>query len=139
MIHRVRSKRAGSAMVESAIYFPVIVLCIMFVIYVMIDMYSEAALQSHLHLMVRAESGRLSGVTDVNTESGSSGYDRYRAAAFAKRISLSEGKSGSANTAEGAVSAKYGAGRLTQNVKVHMNARAYAVRETGGLRGQLRK
>ncbi|MDR3225939.1 MAG: hypothetical protein LBT52_06590, partial [Clostridiales Family XIII bacterium] len=69
MIRRVRSARAGSAMVESAIYFPVIVLCIMFVIYVMIDMYSEAALQSHLHLMVRAESGRLSGVTDVNSES----------------------------------------------------------------------
>jgi hypothetical protein len=109
------------------------------VIYVMIDMYSEAALQSHLHLMVRAESGRLSGVTDVNSESGGIGYDRYRSAAFAKRISLSAGKSGRAKTAEGAVSAKYGAGRLTHPVKVQMKARAYAVRETGGIRGLLRK
>jgi hypothetical protein len=115
------------------------VLCIMFVIYVMINMYSIASLQSHLHLSVRAESGRISGVTDVNIGSGSLAYDRYRAAAFAKNIKLSEGKSGGAKTAEGAVSAEYGAGRLTHRVTVNKKSRAYAVRETGGIRGILRK
>jgi hypothetical protein len=125
-------------MVESAIYFPIMVLCVMFVIYTMIDMYSIASLRSHLHMDVRAESGRLSGVSDVKV-SGGTGYDRYRRAAFAKKISLGAGKSGGAKTAQGTVSAKYGAGRMASNVKVAMSSRAYAIKETGGIREALRK
>jgi hypothetical protein len=126
-------------MVESAIYFPFIVLGIMFTMYVMIDMYSIAALQSHLHLAVRAESGRLSGVTDVAVKGGGAGYDRYRTAAFAKRVKLGAGKSGRNKTATGSVSAKYGAGRMVGNVKIDERARAYAIREISGVRGITRK
>jgi hypothetical protein len=117
-------------MVESAIYFPFIVLGIMFTIYVMIDMYSIAALQAHLHIAVRAESGRLSGVTDASAASGKTAYDRYRSAAFAKRVTLGEGRAGRAKTATGSVSEKYGAGRMAGSVKVEKNARAYVLRET---------
>ncbi|MDR0519918.1 MAG: hypothetical protein LBG82_07735 [Clostridiales Family XIII bacterium] len=133
-----RTRRRGSAMVESAIYFPIMVLCVMFVIYVMIDMYSIASLQSHLHMAVRAESGRLSGVTDINADGGT-GYDRYRAASFAKKVRLGAGNSGGVGTAEGSVSAKYGAGRMVRKVKVGMSSRAYAIKETGGIREALRK
>jgi hypothetical protein len=125
-------------MVESAIYFPFIVLGIMFTIYVMIDMYSIASLQAHLHLSVRAESGRLSGATDVGGIGSGTGYDRYRAAAFAKRIKLGEGRSSNASTATGSASAKYGAGRMAGSVKKETSARSYAIRETEGLRGVLR-
>jgi hypothetical protein len=117
-------------MVESAIYFPFIVLGIMFTIYVMIDMYSIASLQAHMHLSVRAESGRISGATDVEGIGSGTGYDMYRAAAFAERIQLGEGRASNTATATGAASVRYGAGRMTRSVKVDMNARSYAVRET---------
>jgi hypothetical protein len=126
-------------MVESAIYLPLIVLCVMFVIYVMIDMYSVASLQSHLHIAVRAESGLIAEVTEAKAGQGDSAYDRYRAAAFAKQVKLSEGKSGETQTAQGSVSATYGAGRLASKAKVGLSARAYAIRETGGIRGLLRR
>jgi hypothetical protein len=124
-------------MVESAIYFPFIVLGIMFTIYVMIDLYSIASLQAHLHLAVRAESGRLSGATDVGV-GGGTGYDRYRAAEFARRIKLGEGRSAGTTTATGLASATYGAGRMAGSVKTELSARSYAVREVEGLRGKLR-
>jgi hypothetical protein len=126
-------------MVESAIYFPFIVLGIMFTIYVTIDLYSMASLQSRLHLAVRAESGRLSGVTDSGGTGSGSAYDRYRAAAFAKKVKLGEGGSGGGKTATGAVSAKYGAGRMTGFVEIGMSARSYAIREISGVRAALRK
>jgi Flp pilus assembly protein TadG len=126
-------------MVESAIYIPLIILCVMFVIYVMIDMYSVASLQAHLHIAVRAESGLIAEVAEAKAGQGDTDYDRYRAAAFAKTVKLSEGKSGGAVTAQGSVAAKYGAGRLVSKVKVSLSARAYAIKETGGIRGILRR
>jgi hypothetical protein len=125
-------------MVESAIYFPFIVLGIMFTIYVMIDMYSLAALQAHLHLAVRAESGLVSGVTEVETGGGTD-YDRYRAAAFAKRVKIGKGRSGREETVTGSVSDKYGAGRMTGSVNAERSARVYAVREIDGVRAAIRK
>jgi hypothetical protein len=125
-------------MVESAIYFPFIVLGIMFTIYVMIDMYSIASLQAHLHLSVRAESGRISGATDVGEFGDGTSYDRYRSTAFAKRIKLGEGRTAKTDTATGSASAKYGAGRMAGSVKTEASARSYAIRETDGLRGALR-
>jgi hypothetical protein len=136
---RIVGRRLGSAMVESAIYFPFIVLGIMFTIYVMIDMYSMAALQAHLHLVVRAESGKLSGVTEIARVGDGAGYDRYRAAAFAKRVTLGEGRSGRAKTATASASAGYGAGRMTGTVKIDKSARAYVVREISGVRAVIRK
>jgi hypothetical protein len=130
--------RPGSATVESAIYFPFIVLGIMFTIYVMIDLYSIASLQAHLHLSVRAESCRISGATDVGGIGNGTGYDRYRTAAFAKRIKTGKGRSSNTTTATGSVSAKYGAGRMAGSVKTEQGARSYAIRETDGLRSALR-
>jgi hypothetical protein len=121
-------------MVESAIYFPFIVLGIMFTIYVTIDMYSVAALRSHLHLAVRAESGRLSGVTDISGVGDGSAYDRYRTAAFAKRISLGEGQSHQKRIATGSASGKYEAGSMAGSVNVEVDARSYAIREISALR-----
>jgi hypothetical protein len=126
-------------MVESAIYFPFIVLGIMFTIYVMIDMYSIASLRSHLHLAVRAESGRLSGVTDISSVGNGSAHDRYRVASFAKRIKLGEGRSNMNRTSTGSASAKYVAGRMAGSVKVFMEARSYAISEINGIRNVLRK
>jgi hypothetical protein len=118
-------------MVESALYFPLIVLGIMFTIYVMIDMYSLAALQARLHLSVRAESARLSGVTDAAAVGQGTDYDRYRAAAYAKRIDLGEGRSGGAKTATASTSADYGAGRMAGSAHVEKRARSYVIREAG--------
>jgi hypothetical protein len=126
-------------MVESAIYFPFIVLGIMFTIYVMIDMYSIASLQAHLHISVRAESGSLSGVTEADVLSGASGYDRYRDAAFAKKIKLGKGTAKNTKTATGAVTKKYSGGRMVGSVKVGMNARAYSIKEMDGIRSLIRK
>jgi hypothetical protein len=126
-------------MVESAIYFPFIVLAIMFTIYVMIDMYSAASLQARLHLAVRAKSGGMSGVTDVAELGGGTGYDRYRAAAFAKRMKIKEGKVAGTAAAMGSASERYGAGRMVGKVRVDMSARSYAISEIDGLRSAIRK
>jgi hypothetical protein len=125
-------------MVESAIYFPFIVLGIMFTIYVMIDLYSMASLQSHLHLAVRAQSGKLSGVTDASRAAGG-GYDRYREAAFAERVELGQGKASGKATATGKASSRYGAGRMAGTARIDMDARSYAIKEIDGARKLLGK
>jgi hypothetical protein len=101
-------------------------------------MYSMASLQAHLHLAVRAESAKLSGVA-VAKDAGSTGYDRYRAASFAKKIRLGSGRTSKLDTATGAASAKYEAGRMAGTVNVDRSARSYVIDEISGVRALIGK
>jgi hypothetical protein len=137
--------KEGSAMVESAIYFPIIILCVMFVVYVMIHMYSITALQAHLHLTVQREAGKQAGVTAVGLNDTDSkgvgpdtatGRDRYAASAFAKKIRVSKGGGAIAPYAEAEVGERYYGGRMARpdGVRVQMYARSYAIREVTAAR-----
>jgi hypothetical protein len=68
--------RRGSAMVEGAIYFPIIILSAVFAIIMMINMYSGAAATARLHMQLRAQAGEQTGLT-ISHVSESAIKDRY--------------------------------------------------------------
>ena len=70
----------GGAMVEAAIFFPIAVFCAMAVMALLLNIYSQAATQAHLHTRLRAEAAACGGrtlaiLTDAYVR------DRYRSAA----------------------------------------------------------
>ena len=85
-----RNSSRGSAMVESSIYFPIIILASMFIIYMMINMYSETAFQAKLNKEVRAESMKIIGNAEVSISKDGKD-DKYRKVAEAREISYSDG------------------------------------------------
>ncbi|MDR2296448.1 MAG: hypothetical protein LBD95_06570 [Clostridiales Family XIII bacterium] len=85
-----RSKR-GTAMVEAAIVFPLVIAAVMAIIYLMINLYGFTALRSSLHVMLRAEADTETGLTQVTIADGRV-YDRYRLAAERRGISAEHGR-----------------------------------------------
>jgi uncharacterized protein (UPF0333 family) len=118
-------------MVESAIFFPIIVLSAMFVIYMLINLYSMTALQAHTHVVVRAESAARSGTADIQL-GASYTVDRFRRAAEAKGIQMDEGKRFTSTYMEAESSETYVGGRLTRSggIRVGFYGRSYVIDET---------
>ena len=87
-----RSKR-GTAMVEAAIVFPLVIASVMAVVYLMINLYSFTALRSALHVALRAEADAETGLTEVVITDGRV-YDRYRLAAERRGISVENRRKG---------------------------------------------
>jgi hypothetical protein len=85
----IRSAR-GSASVESAIYFPIVILCAAAVIALVINMHMHTSAQAHMHIALRAESDAKSGTADVIAV-GSVWKDRYRKEAEDKSFNMSGG------------------------------------------------
>jgi hypothetical protein len=117
-------------MVESAIYFPLIVLAVMFTIYMLINMYSMTALRANLHILVRSESAAKIGTTDIRTEDETS--DRYRRAAEANTVEMREGRQFAATYVEAESGSTYYGGRLTRRrgIRAECYGRAYLIDET---------
>jgi hypothetical protein len=107
-----RSDKCGSTMVESAIYFPMIILCVMFVIVMLINYYSIAAFDAHLHMSLREKAGEKSGTVSLKVTSGTA-PDHYRAAAEARRISIKKKKSGLRTVMKAEPKEKYTGGPIT--------------------------
>jgi hypothetical protein len=78
-------------MVESAIYFPLILLSALFVVCVFVNFYCATALRAHMHILVRSESAAKNGTAEIRIDDENTG-DRFRREAEAKRIDLSEGR-----------------------------------------------
>jgi hypothetical protein len=78
--------KRGTAMVEAAVVFPLVIASLMAVIYLMINLYSFTALRSSLHIAVRAEADTETGLTEAAVADGRV-YDRYRLAAERRGIS----------------------------------------------------
>lgn len=120
----------GSAMVESAIYFPMIILATMFAIYMMINMYSESVFQAKMNMEVRAASMEKMGNASVlvlNLDKG----NMYQNAAEANQVNLSEGREDGHTCIYGSGSLNMKSGRLTgyRQKKITYSARAYCVDE----------
>jgi len=86
--------RRGSAMIECAIYFPLIVLAAMAVFILMLNLYSDTAFQAHLHTEVRREA-YFSGAGTVTILIDGEERDRYRKAMEDIEISTVEAHEGS--------------------------------------------
>jgi hypothetical protein len=74
-----RSRR-GTSLVEAAVVFPLVIASVAAIIYLMINLYSFAALRASLHLSLRAEADAETGLTEAVVADGRI-YDRYRLAA----------------------------------------------------------
>ena len=69
--------KKGSAIAEAAIVFPVVILVVMTVVYILINLYTEAATAARDHLALRCESGiRAETVLRPNGYRGSIPEDR---------------------------------------------------------------
>lgn len=77
----------GTTMVEAAIILPLVILSVMALIYLLINIYSTVALQSHMHLLVREESNVKSGMTKCEIADGYK-RDRIRKKAESMNIKL---------------------------------------------------
>lgn len=122
--------RSGSALVESAIYFPLIILCVMFVIVMLINYYSVTALGAHLHMTVRERAGEESGTSELVLVSG--GYpDKYREAAESKHLGITDEKLGLRTVMKAEPKEKYTGGLLTGSVRAKRNfyGRSYVTEE----------
>lgn len=105
-------KQNGSAMVEAAIFMPIIILGVMFVIYMLINMYQMTALRTHAHLAIRTNAAEASGKTDCQIN-GLSIPDRYRAVAESKAVEISETQRNGLTCREGSVTETWKGGLLT--------------------------
>lgn len=124
------ASKEGSAMVEAAIFYPIITLAAMFVIYTCINMYSMTALQARAHMVVRqaagSEKGKVSAEASRDYEP-----DRYMAEAENKKIVISSGGGPLSKSMETMVSDSYEGGRLlgVKRTKARFKSSAYVVDE----------
>lgn len=76
-------------MVEAAIVLPLVILSIMAMIYLLINIYSTVSLQSHMHLLLREESGARSGMVEYEIVDDYR-RDKIRRKAESKKINIAE-------------------------------------------------
>jgi|GEM_PF-3436299 len=119
----------GSVMVEGAIYFPLVIICLAFTVLMFIHFYRITALSAHMHMVVRDEAGLRAGTTLLETQS--SKKDKYRTEAESKRIKITTGEKYVRPYIEGTVSERYTGGRLTGGKKINRkyHARSYLANE----------
>jgi hypothetical protein len=60
----------GTALVDAVIVIPLVILSVMAIIYLLLNIYSTVSLQSHMHILLREESGIKSGMVKYEIEDG---------------------------------------------------------------------
>lgn len=86
LINRLNNSK-GTTMVEAAIILPLVILSVMALIYLLINIYSTVALQSHMHLLIREESSVKSGTSRYEITDGYK-RDKIRRKAESTNIDL---------------------------------------------------
>ena len=129
------ASQRGSAMVEAAIFYPIIILAVMFAIYTCVNMYSMAALQADEHIRVRGAAGSAKGKVAAEIRWNQS-VDRYRAAAEGKNISIVPGTRSGSRVMEASVEESYEGGRLIRGgrAKAAFHSASYVVDEVWAAR-----
>jgi hypothetical protein len=125
---------AGSAMVESAIIFPLIILTAMFTVYMSLNYYSECSLRSKMHEELRAKSSDETGKTELRlTEAGKA--DKFRAKAENTAFKYREGGGMLSPWISADATTFYEGGMLTlkSRIKRSYTARSYIIDEGNGL------
>lgn len=116
-------------MIEGAIYFPVVILCVAFAVVMMVHFYSMAALSAKVHMKVRDTAGKESGTVTMDRKSAVP--DNIRKNAEKRKVSTSVEKKLIRSYVTGSASAKYKGGRLTgrKEIKRVQHARSYIIKE----------
>ena len=115
----------GAAMVEAAIFYPIMLLSIMFVVYMGINLYDMTAQQAQTHLAVRKAAAEKEGRAQVKIVAG---YrpDRYLAAAEARGMTMGEGARFGAKYVMASRNLVYRGGRLVkQPAEASFHGRAW--------------
>ena len=81
--------KSGTAMVDAAILMPLVLLSVMAMIYLLINIYSSVSLQSHMHILLREESGVKSNMVKYEIIDAYK-RDRIRAQAESCNIEVTE-------------------------------------------------
>ncbi|MDR1068010.1 MAG: hypothetical protein LBL36_02045 [Clostridiales Family XIII bacterium] len=124
----------GSAMVESAIVFPLIILSALFTISMMINYYSECSLRSKMHEELRDRAAAGTGTTElVLTEAGKP--DIFRAKAESIDITYGEGGGTLSPYISADATERYTGGMLTRSGRIDRvyTARSYSIDEEKGI------
>jgi hypothetical protein len=117
-------------MVESAIFFPIAVLAAMAVLYLMINMYSQASLQAHLHVTVRREAAEEKENARVEILDAYA-RDRYRREAETVYFDTGKATRFCTEYIEASCEKRYFGGRLTDpnGFEMAYYGRSYAIDE----------
>ena len=75
-------------MVEGALYFPLVIICLAFVVLMLLHFYRISAFSARMHIELRNEAGQRSGTTTVEIRSGPK--DKYRREAERITIMLNQ-------------------------------------------------
>jgi len=122
-------------MVEAAIFFPIAIFCIMAVLALMLNIYSQTATQAQLHVRLRAEAA---GYGDRAQVSISDAYERDRYRQGAESVSFDISKAGNIfdESLEASRIKTYYGGRLTNPLgyETEYYARSYILDEAGAVR-----
>lgn len=122
--------RKGSAMVEAAIIYPLVIGTVMAVIYIIINMYILAAQKAFLNMELRAEAMRVSGTGEV--VSGDSTIftgDRYSKKIFGEKAEISRIKNSGHDRLYGSISRLCMGNTILEPVKREQEADVWAINE----------
>ena len=129
--------KKGSTMVESAIIFPLVILAAIAVIYLFINIYSQASLQANMHILIREEAGSQGDLLSVKIKDE---YvrDKYRRNAESVSVEIVEKAMFGFKYFEASKSKKYLGGGLTAGKQYEMEyyGRYYAINESLIVRGK---
>ena len=116
-------------MVECAIYFPLVIICLAFTVLMFIHFYSITVLSAHVHMTVRDEAGLRNGTTILEMQNNI--RDRHRAMAENIKVRITAGNDKLRAYVSGIATEKYGGGKLTGDKYVtrKCQARSYLINE----------
>ena len=136
-IFRRENSCKGSAMVEAAIFFPIAVFCAMAVMALMLNMYSQAATQAHLHVYLRAQASAYGGRTQARLTDAYE-RDRYRREAESMIFSVNEDDKLLRKSLKASYSKLYYGGMFTnpEGYETEYYARGYIIHEAAFARGK---
>ena len=134
-IFRRENSCKGSAMVEAAIFFPIAVFCVMAVMALMLNIYSQAATQAHLHVRLRAEAAAYGDRTQARLTNAYE-RDRYRKEAESVSFAVSDSGGFVRRYLEASRTKTYYGGRFTnpQGYETGYYARSYIIDEAFAVR-----
>ena len=122
-------------MVEAAIFFPIAVFCAMAVMALLLNMYSQAATQAHLHVYLRGEAAAYGDRTQTQLTDA---YirDRYRRDAESVSFAITETSGGTVKSLEASRDITYNGGWFTNpgGYVTEYYARSYIIDESAAVR-----
>ena len=126
----------GTVMVEAAIFFPIAIFCIMAVLALLLNIYSQTSTQANVHVQLRAEAAAYGDRTLTSIEDAYT-RDKYRRQAESLTFTSSENAEELfEKSLEASLSQTYYGGRFTNpsGYETEYYARCYILDEAGTVR-----